>query len=124
METIRSILTLVTPNRYMAKLDIKDADYSIHILSEHQKYLKFCFRVKLYQITCLPNGLCLGPSKFAKLLRLKQVTVARFIDDLIILDRGFVECEKSFKLIVTLFDSLGFAVHRDRSIFVPTRLIE
>ena len=41
METIRSILTLVTPNCYMAKVDIKDADYSIHILSEHQKYLKF-----------------------------------------------------------------------------------
>ena len=38
METIKSILTLVTPNCYMAKVDIKDAYYSVPILPEHQKY--------------------------------------------------------------------------------------
>ena len=83
METIRSILTLVTPNCFMAKVDIKDAYYSVPILPEHQKHLKFYFRGKLYQFTCLSNGLCSGPRKFTKLLnlplsylRLQQVTVA------------------------------------------------
>ena len=38
METINSILTMITPGCYMAKIDIKDAYYSIPILSEHQKY--------------------------------------------------------------------------------------
>ena len=38
METIKSILTLVTPNCYMAKIDIKDAYYSVPIVPEHQKY--------------------------------------------------------------------------------------
>ena len=55
METINSILTIITPNCYMAKLDIKDAYYSILILEEHQKYLKFLFGGKLYQFTCLPK---------------------------------------------------------------------
>ena len=69
MEKIKSILTLGTPNCYMAKIDIKDTYYSVPILSEHQKYLKFYFRENLYQFTCLPNGLCLGPRKFIKLLK-------------------------------------------------------
>ena len=38
IETIYSILTIITPNCYMAKLDIKDAYYSIPILEEHKKY--------------------------------------------------------------------------------------
>ena len=92
METMKSILTLVTPNCFMAKVDIQDAYYSVPILLEHQKYLKFYFRGKLYQFTCLPNNLCSGPRKFTKLLkptlsylRLQKVTVAGFIDDLITL---------------------------------------
>ena len=131
METIKSILTLVTPNCYMAKVDIKDAYYSVPILPEHQKYLKFYFRGKLYQFTCLPNGLCSRPRKFTKLLKpplsylkLKQVTVAGFLDDLITTGRSFVECERNIKLIVTLLDSLGFVVHPDKLIFVPARSIE
>ena len=60
METINSILTIITPNYYMTKLDIKDGYYSIPILEEHQKYLKFLFEGKLYQFICLPNGLCSG----------------------------------------------------------------
>ena len=93
--------------------------------------LKFYFRGKCYQFTCLPNGLCSGPRKFTKLLkpplsylRLQQVTVAEFIDDLITLGRSFAECERNIKLIVTLLDSLGFVVHPNKSIFVPARSIE
>ena len=44
-------------------------------------------------------------------LRLQQVTVAWFLDDLITMVRCFVECERNIKLIVTLLDSLGFVVH-------------
>ena len=69
METIYSILTVITPNCYKAKRDIKDAYYSIPILEEHQKYLKSLFGGKLYQFTCLPNGLCSGPRKLTKLLK-------------------------------------------------------
>ena len=40
MEIIKPILTLVI-NVDMAKVDIKGAYYSVPILPEHQKYLKF-----------------------------------------------------------------------------------
>ena len=130
MDIIKSILTLVIPNCYIANVDIMDAYYSVPILQEHQKYLKLYFRGNLYQFACLPNGLCSGPLKFTKLLkpplshlRLQQVTVAGFIDNLITVG-SFVECERNIKLIVTFLDNLEFAVHADKSIFVPARSIE
>ena len=78
------ILTLLTPNCYMAKVDIKDAYYSLLILPEYQKYLKL-------------------PLSY---LRLQQVTLAGFIDDLITISRSFAEYERNIKLILTLSDSL------------------
>ena len=53
----------------MANLDIKDVYYSMSILEKHQNYLKLLFGGKLYQFTCLPNGLYSGPRKFAKFLK-------------------------------------------------------
>ena len=74
----------------MGKIDIKDAYYSVPILEEHQKFLKFMFKGKSYQFTCLPNGLSSGPHKFTKLLkeplatlRKSKISVSAYIDDLI-----------------------------------------
>ena len=58
METMKSVLNLITSNCYMAK---SVAYYSIPILPEHQKFLKFSLQGKLHKFTCLPNGLCSGP---------------------------------------------------------------
>ena len=101
------------------------------MLLENQKYQKFYFRARLYQFTCLTNGLCSGPTKLTKLLktpfsylRLQQVTVAGFINNLITFERSFVSCGRNIKLIETLLDSLGFGVHTDKPIFVPARSVE
>ena len=92
MEIIKSVLNLVTPNCYMAKIGIKDAYYSIPILPEHQKFLKSSLRAQLYKFTCLRNGLYSGPRKFTKLskpplaeLRLDYVIITAYIYDLITL---------------------------------------
>ena len=89
METLSSILRLVTPMSYMAKIDIKDAYYSVPIKIEDQKLLKFIFDGILYQFTSLPNGYTEGPRKFTKLLkpplaslRMSQVTLAAYLDDI------------------------------------------
>ena len=72
----------------MAKIDIKDAYYSIPILPKHQKFLKFSLQGKLYKFTYLPNELCSGPRKFTKLLKLPlaelkldYVKIAAYIDN-------------------------------------------
>ena len=53
METISTVLCLISPNAYMAKLDIKDAYYSIPIYKPHQKLLKFQYKCTLYKFTTL-----------------------------------------------------------------------
>ena len=117
METISAILRLITPNCYMAKIDIKDAYYSIHISECDQKYLKFKFAGTLYKFTCLTNGLVLGPRTFTKLLmpplsvlRKKGTTVAAYIDDLIAIARSISGCLTDIKNCINLLDSLGLVV--------------
>ena len=131
MEIIKSVLNLVTPNCYMAKIGIKDAYYSIPILPEHQKFLKFSSQGKLYKFTCLPNGLCCGPRKFTKLLkpplaklRLDYIKIAAYIDDLITLAYSFDICLKNVWKCMKLLGNLSFSVHAEKSVFVPSQEIE
>ena len=56
MDTVTSVLNLITKNCFMSKVDIKDAYYSVPINGMHQKFLKFDYGGKLYQLTSLPNG--------------------------------------------------------------------
>ena len=41
MCTLRQVIQLITPNAYMASLDIEQAYFSIPIHENHKKYLKF-----------------------------------------------------------------------------------
>lgn len=88
MDTLKSAINLVTPNCFMASLDWKDAYYSVPVLPEFQKFLKFRWQGTLYQFTCLPQGLSPAPRLFTKLtkpvyshLRKKGHLNTAFIDD-------------------------------------------
>ena len=61
METIQSVLSLITPRCYLASLDLKDAYYSVPIHPDHTKVLKFIWKNQLYKFLVLPNGLYCGP---------------------------------------------------------------
>ena len=50
MNTLSSIPCLIWPNDYIVKIDIKDAYYSIPILEQHQKLLKFVDKNCLYNL--------------------------------------------------------------------------
>ncbi len=69
MDTLASILSLVTPEAYMATIDLRHAYYTIPIASEHQKFLKFLWNGNLYQFTALPMGLSSSPRIFKKLMK-------------------------------------------------------
>ena len=69
MTTLEFILDLVTPNCYMASIDLKDAYFAIHIAVDHRNYLCFISDGKLYQFCCLPFGLTSAPRIFTKILK-------------------------------------------------------
>ena len=131
MDTLKSILTLVTPNIFMTKLDIKDAYYSVPILEEHQKLLKFTVAGKLYKFLVLPNGYTAGPRKFTKLLkpalaklRQKNITLAAYLDDMFLRGVSFVVCRENLLKVIELLRSLGFTIHPDKTLFEPSQEIE
>ena len=132
METISSILLMVRPNMYMAKLDIKDAYYSIPAEKSWQKMLRFTFEGALYQFTALPNGYTQGPRKFTKILKPPFATlrvewnilVAAYIDDLITMSMTYESCIFNVNKIIDSLVTLGFVVHPTKSEFLPSQTIE
>ena len=64
METLRTTLTLVTPDCTFLSFDVSDAYYSYKVFKPHRKYLRLMFEGILYEFTCLPNGLSSAPRFF------------------------------------------------------------
>ena len=62
MDFLQAIIKLVTPNCFMASVDMTDAYYSIPVKNEERKYLRFRWEDQFYEFTCLPNGLSCAPA--------------------------------------------------------------
>ena len=56
IDTLQSVLSPITPVRYLIKLDLRDAYYYVPIHRDHIKFLKFICKNQL-QFLGLPNGL-------------------------------------------------------------------
>ncbi|XP_068675354.1 uncharacterized protein [Montipora foliosa] len=119
---------LMEKDCFMASVDLRDAYYSVPMSVHAQKYLKFTWSGKLYQFTCLPNGLCCAPRLFTKLLkpvystlRLKGHLSVGYIDDSYLQGNTFVSCQENVTDTVNIFQDLGFTIHPEKSILVPTR---
>eukprot|EP00794_Sanderia_malayensis_P002708 gene2708-3130_t len=131
MDTINTVTELIHENSYMTKIDLKDAYYSVPINNNDKKYLKFMHKGKLFHFTCLPNGLSCGPRKFTKLLkpaltslRKLGINIIAYIDDLIIIGDSYQKYVNATQICVSLFDSLGFVIHPEKSNFTPATVIE
>jgi hypothetical protein len=75
MDTLDTAIRLMRPGCFMTSIDLKDAFYSIPIALEHQIYLKFIWRDKLYCFTCLTMGLSSSPRVFTKVMKLVFATL-------------------------------------------------
>ena len=131
MDTLESILCLITPGAYMAKIDIKDAYYSVGIKTEDQKKLKFQFDGYLHKFKVLPNGYSPGPRKFTKLLkpalselRLDRVTLAAYLDDMFTLNVNKHGCRDNIFKICSMLQDLGFVIHPHKTTFEPSTTLE
>ena len=128
MESLRSVIGMMTPNCYMASIDIKDAYYTVPIALEHQKYLKFAWRDKLYQYTCLPNGLSSAPRIFTKImkpvfqvLRQQGHMSSSYIDHCYLQGDTYNECAINVDVSTARLRHSGFFPHEEKSQFTPTQ---
>jgi len=130
MDTLNTINKLVEQDCFMASIDLKDAYYSILIATSARKYLKFSWKGKLYQFTCLPNGLSFGPRKFTKLLKpalshlhLRGHISSGYIDDLYLQGKTYVDCVHNVIHTLIQIDSLGLITHPEKSVFNPSQAL-
>ena len=130
MDSFERAVSLVKKGIFMASVDLRHAYYSVHIAEEHQKYLCFKWGDKIFQYTCLPSGLASAPRLFAKLLKpvfaklrsLGYVNIG-YIDDSLLFGDSETECLMNIKETVGLMENLGFIIHKDKSIFKPSKQI-
>ena len=125
MDSIDTVMHLITKDCWMASIDLKDAYYSVKVDESFQKYLKFCYYGKLFQYRAYPNGLSSCPRKFTKLLKpilCDLKIICAYLDDLLLLSTSYEHCCLSVFETIKAFDSLGFVVH-PKSAFIPQREI-
>lgn len=111
----------------MASVDLKDAYYSVPVALEDRRFLMFEWEGHYYQYTCLPNGLACAPRMFTKILKpiyahlhsVRHVSMGH-IDDYFLVGYTHSACQQNIQDTVDKFDSLGFVIHPDKSVLVPT----
>ena len=122
MNSFERVVSLVKNGIFMASVDLRHAYYSVHIAEEHQKYLCFKWGDKIFQYTCLPNGLASAPRLFTKLLK----PVFAKLRSLGYVNIGYIDDSLLFgdsKETVGLMENLGFIIHKDKSVFKPSKQI-
>ena len=130
MDSLQTIIKLVTPICFMASIDMKDAYYSIPVKSEDGKYLRFKWEDQFYEFTCLPNGLSCAPRQFTKILKPLLTTLRKqghistaHLDDLYSQGRNYDNCVKNVIDTTVLLDKLGLVVDPENASFIPSQVL-
>ena len=130
MDTLQSAIRLMTPNCYMASVDLRNAYYSVPIHKDDQKYLRFCWKGRLFQFTCLPNGLACAPRLFTKILKPVYATLRQkghlnvgYIDDSYLQGESVEDCQANINDTCDLFSTLGFILHPDKLVLQPVQVL-
>lgn len=131
METITQARELISKNCFLASIDLEKAYYSVNVHPDHRKYLRFTFDNKLYQYTCLPNGISTAPRLFTRLckvllsiLREKGYLSTMYIDDSLIIANSHIECQQAIEEALTLFMKAGFSISYPKSILTPVQRLD
>lgn len=130
METLVTALLLINKNCFMASIDLKDAYYSVPINKEDRKFLRFNWNNKLFEYTCLPNGLACAPRIFTKLLKpvfsylrsLGYISVY-YLDDCLLIGNTELECSNNVRCTLEIFQRLGFTINYEKSCLTPSNSI-
>ena len=128
MDNINSAVLLLSPDCFMASLDLRDAYYSV---PESRKYLRFIWEGQLWQYKALPNGLSSAPRLFTKLLKPAFASlhnaghvVLGYLDDTLIIGRSHRQATKAVTATSELLSELGFIIHPTKSVIEPVQEIK
>lgn len=128
LEDHKTVIKLLSPNCYMACIDLKDAYFLVPIAKEFKKYLRFEFNEKTYEFNCLPFGLCTAPFVFTKLmkpvaqlLRSEGLLSVIYLDDILLIANTKELCQENVTRTREVLESLGFILNIEKSCLNPSQ---
>ena len=69
MENMTNLVNMLKPGDYKARLDLKDAYFSVPMRDREKKFMRFSWKDKIYQFLVMAFGLAPAPRVFTKLLK-------------------------------------------------------
>ena len=122
METPESIRISLIPGEWISLIDLSDAYLHIPIHQNSRKYLRFCYRSQVFQLTSLPFRLATAPQVFTmivkevKLLALSRgLKLHQYLDDWLIRSQSQEEAQVNTQAVVDLTQSLGWITNQEKS---------
>ena len=118
MEGMKDVIDLLNQGDYMMKIDLKDAYWHIPIHPSSQKYLRFQWKEKLYEMLVLAFGVGPGPRIFTKLLKVPltilrrlMIEIVAYLDDLLIIEKTMEGAIRARDTVLFLLQRLGFTIN-------------
>ena len=131
MEGIKDVLDIFTKGCYMAKIDFKNAYFSVKIKKKLRKYFRFKFKGKKYQFRTMAQGLKCAPRVFTKLMkpviahfRKLGILVIIYIDDCLFICSSKKLLKKHIAYVMKVLDRLGLTINLGKSILEPEQIME
>lgn len=126
MATVRTVASAIRPNDYAISLDLKDAYLHVPVHPAHRKFLRFCFKGKVYQFCVLPFGLSSAPRTFTKLTRVVVlycrslgIRIIIYLDDSLLLARPRELARRHRDILIRVIHELGFVINWSKSDLEP-----
>ena len=127
MENLKNTITVMTPDCFMATIDLKDAYYSVPVSVNHRKYLRSIWKNQLFQYICLPNGFSSAPRIFTKILKPVYATLrSQGFQNVDYIDESYLQggtFATNVAVTANLFGDLGFLLNQEKSVFEPRQII-
>ena len=131
MEGMSTLRELLKTNDWMAKIDLKDAYFTIPMHPTHQPFLRFMVNQQHYQFTCLPFSLSCVPWVFTKVmkpisifLRSMGVRMIVYKDDILVMGESPEQVKGHLEALTYLLTGLGFVINISELIITPAQRIE
>jgi hypothetical protein len=131
MSTMRDVKAAISPNCYLASLDLTDCFWGLPVAPEDQRFLSFQWRGTNYSFRCLPFGLSLSPYFITKLYRSMVARLQEeghhviiYLDDLLIVGDSKASCARSVSRARELLTELGAKINFAKSSLEPSQQLE
>ena len=131
MKDLTQIPSVLQKGDFLCKIDIQDTYLLISVAKKARVYLRFLWKGKIFQFTCLPFGLASSPRIFTKCLkpllvylRALGVRLLVYLDDFLIMAPTREQSLEQAQLIVGLLEKLGYLINREKSVLEPTQRLE